>query len=134
MRFDTVEEAVKAMEEVEIRTGVERSALLLAAEAKPRKRAPFRTQRFVTVLLGSGNRATSQVQTTYDGTPVFDFNEAHADDSRWIYPERETTVLHGPDPSTSVTQAEWSKASGRIGTPRWEAELPRAVATKSEKR
>jgi hypothetical protein len=133
MRFDTVEEAVKAIEGAEIRTGVERSALLVAANAKPRKRPPFKSQRFVTVLLESGNRAVSQVQTNYDGNPVFDFNEAHVDDSRWIYPELETVVLHGPDPATSISQAEWSKISGRIGVPRWEAELPRDTATKSEK-
>lgn len=110
------DEAVAAMAAEPAGDEDERAAGDSIAASPPKTRAPFTEKRWQMVLGADGSCQSCEVHTRRSGEPVLEIVQGHLQDSEWSYPPIEV-VNYNADPATSVSQAVWSKAAGRIGWP-----------------
>lgn len=90
------------------------------ARGRPVDRADFSKSSFWTVLNADGSANVVHVRERYNGIPRFVYSgDNHAEDSFWAYLEVDFDFTPGPDPLSTVSQADWFRASGRTAIPFW---------------
>lgn len=117
--YITREAALEAMQKAEAAEGAEPGLFVSLVDNVIPQRQDFTETEYRMVLSANGNCGCSEVKIRRSGQPVFRVLDDHADDSAWLYPSIEYREASGEKLSTSVSQAQWSIASGRVGFPRW---------------